>query len=563
MRKRVAMLLALMFLIGTAVVMNTSKVHALNTTSIVATTDKTSYSVGDTVKVTITGQNMLDLNGVGFTLKYDTSLLNLQGNGIVLSPTYETFGGAIVDTTNGVLTYALLNKAPVQVTKTEVIGQINFNVLKSGIGTLQLSGITAIDGNLSQVQASTQAQTAFSASAQQPPTTPTTPTTPSTPTSTPATTSEPTSTQLVSQNDLPAATKGTIALQIQDGKHTVKLPSRLADLVGVNSLQLIGKDFTIEFSNEALKNIEATFTGKQADGAQISFSATVASKDVATNLTNHHVINSSVRVDPASAVYNFNVHVVATDGTQVPVTTLKEPLMLSFKVNPSANWDLLGVYEIASDGTIRYVGGTFVQGMITVQITELSQYAVLEFNKTFSDVASSFWANDVIKKMAAKHLIDGVTDTNFNPEGNVTRAQFAAMLARTMGLKAAGSASFKDVNPGAWYAEVVAQVSEAGIVLGRSSDTFAPDEPITREEMAVMSMRAYEHLKGKQVTVTNTASFHDHAQIQAWAQNAVSAAQSVGLIQGRSTNQFAPQALMTRAESAQVISNLLSKYQNL
>ncbi|WP_261305106.1 cohesin domain-containing protein [Paenibacillus andongensis] len=168
MRKLMAMLLALMFLLGTAAVMDTHKVHAQNNTSIIATTDKTSYYVGDTVKVTIMGQNILDLNGVGFTLNYDASLLNLQGSGFVLSPSYESFGGAIVDTTNGALTYDILNKAPVQFTKTEPIGQIDFKVLKSGIGTIRLSGIIAVDGNLLQVQSSTQTQTAFSVGVQLP-----------------------------------------------------------------------------------------------------------------------------------------------------------------------------------------------------------------------------------------------------------------------------------------------------------------------------------------------------------------------------------------------------------
>ncbi|CAN7716774.1 S-layer homology domain-containing protein [Paenibacillus sp. LjRoot153] len=390
------------------------------------------------------------------------------------------------------------------------------------------------------------------------PSTPSTPETPQTPED--STTPESTSTQILKDDDLSAAVAGTITAKLKDGKDTVLLPSHITDLVGNNSLQLVQKDFTIEFSKEALKNIHGAVTGTQADGAQISFSATVASKDIVTNLINNQAINGSARLATASDVYDFNLNMVTTDGTQIPVTTFKEPLVLSFKVNPNADPNLLGVYYIAADGTIQYVGGTLVNGVMTVKVTHFSQYAVLEFNKTFSDVSTTSWASGVIKKMAAKHIIDGVTETEFNPEGNVTRAQFAAMLARTLGLKAeaVSSTQFKDVNPGAWYAEAIAEVNEAGIVFGRSSDTFAPDDAITREEMAVMTVRAYEYVKGKKVSVTNTNSFSDHAQIQEWAQNAVSAAQAVGLIQGRSANQFAPQELMTRAESAQVISNLLN-----
>ncbi|KRE63319.1 S-layer homology domain-containing protein [Paenibacillus sp. Soil750] len=725
MRKLIAMLLVLMVLLGTAAGMDTHKVHALSNTSIVATTDKASYYVGDTVKVMITGQNILDLNGVGFTLNYDASLLNLQGSGIVLSPSYESFGGAIVDTTNGALTYDILNKAPVSYTKTEPIGQINFKVLKSGIGTIRLSGIIAVDSNLLQVQSSTQTQTAFSVDVQLPAptmsaniTTPTntdvtvtisypseavvkeykvgdsgawttytapvsvsdnatvyargtdaagkasnvtsitvsniykiapvtsailspavpngengwyktdvlvsltavaneaggvvtteyqvndgawitytgsipafgdgthklgyrskdqagneealktvefkvdkkapTQSSPSNPTSnTPPTTPKPTTIQIVKQNDLPAAVKGKITIQMEEGKNTILLPSRLTDLIGVNSLQIVQKDFTIEIPKEALKNMQGALAGKQVDGAQLSFSAIIASQDGVTKLVND-AINGSTRIVTASQVYDFSLHVVTTDGTRIPITTFEEPLVLSFQVNPNADSHLLGMYYIASDGTIQYMGGTLVNGSMTAKLTHFSPYAVLVYDKTFSDVASSLWSSRVIKEMAAKHIIEGVTDTEFNPGGNVTRAQFAALLARALGLKAVGSAHFKDVNPGDWHEQVIAAVSEAGIVLGRSSDTFAPDDAITREEMAVMAVRAYEHVKGEQVTLSNTNSFSDQAQVHEWAQNAVRAAQEVGLIQGRSSNQFAPQALMTRAESAQVIANLLN-----
>ncbi|MNN62012.1 Endoglucanase precursor [compost metagenome] len=108
-----------------------------------------------------------------------------------------------------------------------------------------------------------------------------------------------------------------------------------------------------------------------------------------------------------------------------------------------------------------------------------------------------------------------------------------------------------------WYAGAVAAVSEAGIVLGRSTDTFAPEQSITREEMAVMVVRAYEYLQGAKNISSPAGTFSDYAGIHAWARNAASLAEAAGLIKGRGNGQFAPQEKMTRAESAQVISNLL------
>lgn len=557
MRNVRTILLSILCLFVTASAIDTRKAHALSSSTIVATTDQTSYYVGDTIKVIIKGENILDLNGVGFTLNYDASLLNLQGSGIVLSPSYESFGGAIIDTDNGSLTYDILNKAPVSYTKTEPIGQINFKVLKSGIGMIQLRGITAVNGNLEQIQSSAQMQTAFSIGVRIPGVEPTDPS-PSSPTSsTPPTTPKPSTTQIILDNDLPAAVKGKVTIQMEEGKNTILLPSRLTDLIGENNLQIMQKDFTIVIPKEALKHMQGALIGKQVDGAQLSFSAIIASQDDITKRV-QGAINGSTRIVTASQVYDFSLHVVTTDGTRIPITTFEEPLVLSFQVNPNADSHLLGMYYIAYDGTIQYMGGTLVHGSMTAKLTHFSPYAVLAYDKTFSDVASSLWSSRVIKEMAAKHIIEGITDTEFNPGGHVTRAQFAALLARALGLKAVGSTHFKDVNPGDWHEQVIAAVSEAGIVLGRSSDTFAPDDVITREEMAVMVVRAYEHVKGEQVTLSNTDSFSDQAQVHEWAQNAVRGAQQVGLIQGRSNNQFAPQALMTRAESAQVIANLLN-----
>ncbi|WP_201008729.1 S-layer homology domain-containing protein [Paenibacillus glycanilyticus] len=64
---------------------------------------------------------------------------------------------------------------------------------------------------------------------------------------------------------------------------------------------------------------------------------------------------------------------------------------------------------------------------MTAYVKHFSQYAVLEYDKSFADVSPSFWAH-VVQQMAAKHIVTGVSDTLFNPEGNVTRAEFAAMI---------------------------------------------------------------------------------------------------------------------------------------
>lgn len=273
-------------------------------------------------------------------------------------------------------------------------------------------------------------------------------------------------------------------------------------------------------------------------------------------------VNGSVQLSAASDVISFSLEVLAADGTAMPVTAFDKPLTLTFTVDPNANRSLLGVYYIAASGALEYMGGTLTDGKFTAEINHFSQYAVLEYDKTFSDVSSTSWASGVIKSMAAKHILEGISATEFNPQSEVTRAQFAAIITRALGLKAGSTPSFADVDSKSWYAGAVAAVNEAGIVLGRSKDAFAPNERITREEMAVMIVRAYEYLQGSRVSQasdTAAGAFSDYSQIHSWAKNAAGIALQAGLIKGRGNQQFAPQGSMTRAESAQVIANLMGQ----
>ncbi|WP_342478582.1 S-layer homology domain-containing protein [Paenibacillus sp. FSL H7-0350] len=360
--------------------------------------------------------------------------------------------------------------------------------------------------------------------------------------------------------DFPAPAGGAITVQLTDATESVLLPAGLAGIIGENTLHLAWHTFTVDLSPEVLKSIreKTAGAGGQPEGMAIRLSAVKTARTAAEQLINNPALSGSVRLSAASDVIRFGLETVAADGTAVPVATFNEPLTLTFTVDPGANRSVLGIYYIAANGALEYMGGRLTDSKLSAGISHFSQYAVLEYDKTFSDVSSNSWASGVIKSMAAKHIIEGISSSEFQPLGEVTRAQFAAMIARALGLKTGSPSIFADVDSGLWYAESVAAVNEAGIVLGRSKDAFAPNELITREEMAVMIVRAYEHLKGsKSSSESASSSFSDHTLIRDWAKNAVSTADQAGLIKGRGNQQFAPQATMTRAESAQVIFNLL------
>ncbi|MNI86265.1 Endoglucanase precursor [compost metagenome] len=110
-----------------------------------------------------------------------------------------------------------------------------------------------------------------------------------------------------------------------------------------------------------------------------------------------------------------------------------------------------------------------------------------------------------------------------------------------------------------WYAASIAAAYEAGIVTGRSADTFAPEDTISREEMASMIYKAYLLHTGQNAAADRLSNFKDAGTISGWAADAVAAVQELGFISGRGNQLFMPHEHVNRAESAQVISLLLDK----
>ncbi|HZG78219.1 MAG TPA: S-layer homology domain-containing protein, partial [Paenibacillus sp.] len=147
------------------------------------------------------------------------------------------------------------------------------------------------------------------------------------------------------------------------------------------------------------------------------------------------------------------------------------------------------------------------------------------------------------------------------PEAKVTRAQFAALLVRALGLtERTGDGTFADVASGAWYAGAAEAASEAGLATGFEDGTFRPDAAITREQMAVMIGRAIE-AAGRQAPAASAEgalhAFGDASAISSWARSAVAASAEAGIVRGGADATFRPAGLATRAESAAMLKRLL------
>lgn len=365
--------------------------------------------------------------------------------------------------------------------------------------------------------------------------------------------------QVVSEDSLKNGKDGKVQIDIAVGKTAVLLPLQAAKILGSNDLVFKVGDLLVTIPNKLLSTIPSLASGVDAEGAQILLELKPLVQSATKALIDG--LNKEVgNVTSLSDVFELRLSILKKDGTRIVVKKFDEPITISFKIKGQSNKDLLGIYYLGDNGELEYVGGVLNGDVISTQVTHFSKYAVLEIVKSFEDVPTTYWAFHAIQSLAAKQIVSGVTTTEFNPKSNVSRAEFTALLVRALGLNADGQIKFSDIKSDAWYSSYVATASKLGIVSGRGNDTFAPNASITREEMAIMVIRALEVKSGKKIDpVVGSKAFADASSISKWADSYVKTAAGLGLLQGRENNQFAPKGWMTRAESAQVIYTLLGK----
>ncbi|MFM9331498.1 immunoglobulin-like domain-containing protein [Paenibacillus mesotrionivorans] len=371
----------------------------------------------------------------------------------------------------------------------------------------------------------------------------------------------PVNTQQVDLDDLKTDGQGTYSVQWNMEAEALLLPAQLANTVGAGEiLKLVKEQTVLTLSGQTLQKLLAQ--AAEGQEARVKITAVTGDSRSLNQAMEAAALPAGVQWKAAGGLYSIRLEAVAANGEAFAIAPAlsNETVQLSIPTGPAADSELLGMYGIGADGKAVYLGGQWKNGELTATVPLSGQYAVLAYERSFSDVDSSHWAKTVITRMAAKHVINGVDDTRFEPQGSVTRAEFAAMLVRLLAIQPAGgktAAAFSDVPQDAWYADAVAAAAQAGLVTGRSAGGFEPDGTITRQEMAVMLIRALEWKTGRKPASQPDISFTDSSQIGDWAKDAVSAAGAAGLLQGRENGQFAPQEQLTRAESVQVLYNLL------
>jgi len=193
-----------------------------------------------------------------------------------------------------------------------------------------------------------------------------------------------------------------------------------------------------------------------------------------------------------------------------------------------------------------------------LSVIDISQFATHSADKCFVDMYGH-WAEGDVNIAAAAGIVNGRGEALFYPADSITRAEFSAFLIRAFRLAPLYyEEGFDDVKPWDWYAGVVETVTHYSIAQGIGDKLFAPDLPITREQMAVMIMRAFAKT-GVTIPKGSTAGFNDSKEISSWAVDAVGSAVALGIMRGTDKGAFEPQRNATRAEAIVAIKRMIEK----
>ncbi|MGZ4111290.1 MAG: S-layer homology domain-containing protein [Tumebacillaceae bacterium] len=195
---------------------------------------------------------------------------------------------------------------------------------------------------------------------------------------------------------------------------------------------------------------------------------------------------------------------------------------------------------------------------LVITRTGNGMYYPIEANRTFNDL---WWTDhrSEIEYLASRGIISGTSATTFDPNGQITRAQFATLMVRALGLSdKQGSSLFSDVPRRQWFTDYVAVGSSLGLISGYNNYTFGPNDSISREQVAALLARGLQFVQTRPFvdTARVLSPITDQSNIDSWARDDVALALQTGILDGGATS-IQPRRLATRAESAHMLYNLL------
>lgn len=323
---------------------------------------------------------------------------------------------------------------------------------------------------------------------------------------------------------------------------------------------------------KALKNIDSTVSGNKTFTVNTNSNTVILTAASGYNLTKNNNVYTVSRQHSGSSssgttTYAVNVNAATNGAVAADKKTASKGTTVTVTASPSKGYVVDAVKVVDKDGkdvAVTGKDGKYVFTMPASAVTVTGSFKAetpAPVALPFTDVKSGNWFYDAVKYAYAQGLMTGTSATTFAPNGTMNRAMIVTVLYRLEKSPAVtGASKFTDVPAGQWYSDAVAWAAANKIVNGYDETTFGPMNAVTREQMAAILFR-YEQVKGlENVTLEeNLNRFPDQNKISAYAIPALQWAVGQKIINGNADGTLDPTGTATRAQVAQIFTNLLNK----
>lgn len=341
---------------------------------------------------------------------------------------------------------------------------------------------------------------------------------------------------------------------VQNGQ-TIKLEKDCTETATVSravnfTLNKNSKDFTGAINAGSKYNL----TKANGEGTAIIYTVT-------------YVGGGSSSSGTPTTTYAVNVNAATNGAVAADKKTASKGTTVTVTASPSKGYVVDAVKVVDKDGkdvAVTEKDGKYVFTMPGSAVTVTGTFKAetpAPIALPFTDVKSGNWFYDAVKYAYEQGLMTGTSATTFAPNGTMNRAMIVTVLYRLEKSPAVtGASKFTDVPAGQWYSDAVAWAAANKIVNGYDETTFGPMNAVTREQMAAILFR-YEQVKGlENVTLEeNLNRFPDQNKISAYAIPALQWAVGQKIINGNADGTLDPTGTATRAQVAQIFTNLLNK----
>lgn len=348
-------------------------------------------------------------------------------------------------------------------------------------------------------------------------------------------------------------TDGNLTVNLSDyiGVSAVTLPAAAAAAVGSssNSLTIQTDTYTMQVSNQVISELSEQLGTHD----KLTFSAVAVGADQLSEAQRAALHENAIILDLNAIITVCDANGNETGETRHGSFSGEVSVSIPYTLAAGQDAGALVVYRLKSDGTMDYLPAVYENGRLSFMTDSFSIYVAAGCPMvTYEDCDLNAWYHTAIDYALEAGIMTGTGASTFSPNDSTTRAMIVTVLWRLAGQPDGYSAAFTDLTAD-WYNDAVGWAFSSGITTGISDTSFNPDGVMTREQFAALLYR-YAQTLGYDVSAqADLRAYSDAGTISNYAADSVRWAVSTGIITGRTETTIAPAGAATRAEMAAML----------